>query len=50
MELSKVETGIFNEVRVKPFVNFAKAENVYVIGIVESKLKSQMELNFFNRK
>jgi rod shape-determining protein MreC len=50
MELSKVEIGIFNEVRVKPFVNFSKAENVYVIGIVESKQKNQLELNFFNRK
>jgi rod shape-determining protein MreC len=50
MELSKVETGIFNEVRVKPLVNFAKAANVYVIGIIESKQKNQLELNFFNRK
>jgi rod shape-determining protein MreC len=50
MELSKVEVGIFNEVRVKPFVNFSRAENVYVIGIVESKQKNQLELNFFNRK
>jgi rod shape-determining protein MreC len=50
MELSKVDIGIFNEVRVKPFVNFSKAENVYVIGIVESKQKNQLELNFFNHK
>jgi rod shape-determining protein MreC len=50
MELSKVETGIFNEVRIKPFVNFARAENIYVVGIVESKQKNQLELNFFNRK
>src|ERR1039457_3356496 len=50
MELSKVDIGIFNEVRVKPFVNFSRAENVYVIGIVESKQKNQLELNFFNRK
>ena len=50
MELNKVDIGIFNEVRVKPFVNFSRAENVYVIGIVESKQKNQLELNFFNRK
>jgi rod shape-determining protein MreC len=50
MELSKVDIGIFNEVRVKPFVNFSRAENVFVIGIVESKQKNQLELNFFNRK
>jgi len=50
MELNKVDIGIFNEVRVKPFVNFSRAENVFVIGIVESKQKNQLELNFFNRK
>jgi rod shape-determining protein MreC len=50
MELRKVDVGIFNEVRVKPFVNFSRADNVYVIGIVESKQKNQLELNFFNRK
>jgi rod shape-determining protein MreC len=50
MELSKVETGIFNEVKLKPFVNFSRAENVFVIGIIESKQKNQLELNFFNRK
>jgi len=50
MELNKVDIGIFNEVRIKPFVNFSRAENVFVIGIVESKQKNQLELNFFNRK
>ncbi len=50
MELNKVETGIFNEVRIKPYVNFARAENVFVVGIVESKEKNQLELNFFNHK
>jgi rod shape-determining protein MreC len=50
MELRKVDIGIFNEVRIKPFVNFSRAENVFVVGIVESKQKNQLELNFFNRK
>jgi rod shape-determining protein MreC len=50
MELTNVETGIFNEVRIKPYVNFAKAENVFVVKIIESKEKNQLELNFFNRK
>ena len=50
MELGKVDIGIFNQVRIKPFVNFSKTENVFVIGIVESKQKNQLELNFFNRK
>ena len=50
MDLSKVETGIFNEVKIKPFVDFNSIENVFVIGIVESKEKNNLELNFFNRK
>ena len=48
--LSKVETGIFNEAKIKPFVDFSSVENVFVIGIVESKQKNNLELNFYNRK
>ncbi|HKB85320.1 MAG TPA: rod shape-determining protein MreC [Ignavibacteriaceae bacterium] len=48
--LSKVETGIFNEAKIKPFVDFGSVENVFVVGIVESKQKNNLELNFFNRK
>jgi len=48
--LSKVETGIFNEVRIKPYSDFIKAEHVFVISIVESKQKNGLELNFYNRK
>lgn len=50
MGLSKVETGIFNEARVRPFVDFSSVENVFVVGIVESKQKNDLELNFYNRK
>ena len=48
--LSKVETGIFNEVRIKPFVDFVKVEHVFVIAIVESKVKDNIQLNFYKRK
>jgi rod shape-determining protein MreC len=48
--LSKVETGIFNEAKVKPFVDFGSVENVFVVGIVESKQKNDLELNFYNCK
>jgi len=48
--LSKVETGIFNEARIKPFVDFGSVENVFVVEIVESKQKNNLELNFYNRK
>ncbi|HSP86606.1 MAG TPA: rod shape-determining protein MreC [Ignavibacteriaceae bacterium] len=47
--LSKVETGIFNEVKIKPYVDFVKVENVFVLGIVQSKQKNDLELNFYNR-
>jgi rod shape-determining protein MreC len=46
--LSKVETGIFNEVKIKPYVDFFRTENVFVLGIVQSKQKNDLELNFFN--
>ena len=48
--LSKVETGIFNEAKIKSFVDFSSVENVFVVGIVESRQKNNLELNFFRRK
>ncbi|MDO8549334.1 MAG: rod shape-determining protein MreC [Ignavibacteria bacterium] len=47
--LSKVETGIFNEVRIKPFVDFVRVENVFVLGVLQSKQKNNLELNFYKR-
>jgi rod shape-determining protein MreC len=47
--LSKVETGIFNEVKVRPYVDFVKVEYVFVLGIVSSKQKNNLELNFYNK-
>jgi rod shape-determining protein MreC len=48
--ISKVATGIFNEVKIKPYVDFIKAEHVFVIAIVENKQINGLELNFYNRK
>jgi rod shape-determining protein MreC len=48
--LNNVSSGIFNEAKVKPFVDFNRVENVFVIGIVESLEKNNLELNFYNRK
>lgn len=48
--LTKVSTGIFNEVKVKPFVDFSRVEHVFVLKLVESKQKENLELNFYNRK
>jgi rod shape-determining protein MreC len=49
-ELSKVETGIFNEVKVQPYVDFSRVENVFVIKIVQTRQKNGFELNFYNQK
>jgi rod shape-determining protein MreC len=38
-------TGIFNNIIVKPFVDFIRIENVFVIGIVPSFQKNGVELN-----
>jgi rod shape-determining protein MreC len=48
--ISKVERGIFNEAKIKPFVDFSSIENVFVVGVVESKQINNLELNFFKRK
>ena len=47
--LSNIKTGIFNEVKVKPFVDFLRVENVFVLGIVESKQIKNLEMNFYKR-
>lgn len=44
------KTGIFNNVIVKPFVDFIRIENVFVIGIVPSFQKKNVELNLLNQK
>ncbi len=47
--LSNIKTGIFNEVKVKPFVDFLRVENVFVLGIVESRQIKNLEMNFYKR-
>ncbi len=49
-EISKVETGIFKEMKIKPFVDFDRVSNVFVLGIVNSKIKNNFELNFYKNK
>jgi rod shape-determining protein MreC len=48
--ISNIETGIFNQVTVRPFVDFAGIEYVFVVGVVHSKQKNNLELNFYNRE
>jgi len=46
---NNVETGIFNEIQVIPFVDFAKVENVFVVKTVASKEIDELELNFLKK-
>ncbi len=49
-EIGNVQQGIFNEVKIQPFVDFQKVENLYILGIVKSKEIDNIELNFLNRQ
>ncbi len=49
-EIGNVEKGIFNEVRVYPFVDFQKVENVFILGIVKSKEIDDLEFNLLSRQ
>ncbi|MFN3694922.1 MAG: rod shape-determining protein MreC, partial [Ignavibacterium sp.] len=46
---NNVETGIFNEIKVIPFVDFAKVENVFILKTVASKEIDSLELNFLKK-
>lgn len=48
--LQGVQTGIFNSVKVKSYADFSRIENVFVVGIIESKQKNDLELNFFRKE
>lgn len=46
---NNVETGIFNEIQVIPFVDFTKVENIFVLKTVASKEIDELELNFLKK-
>lgn len=48
-EIRNVDTEIFSRIIVKPFANLLKVENLFVLGIVQSKEKENLELNFYNK-
>lgn len=48
--VSQVQTGMFNEIKVHPFADLSKTENVFVIKLIQSKEKNNLELNFYNVK
>lgn len=43
------QTGILNLIQVTPFEEVLSVEHVFVIQIVESEQKNNLELNFYNR-
>ena len=49
-EVGNVETGIFNEVKIQPFVDFQNVENLFILGIVKNKEIDNIEFNFLNRQ
>jgi len=49
-EIGNVEQGIFNEVRVHPFVDFQKIENVFILGIVKNKEIDDLQFNLLMRE
>ena len=49
-EVTNVEKGIFNEIRVQPFVDFQKVENVFILGVVKSKEIDNIEFNLLSRE
>ncbi|MEO8230662.1 MAG: rod shape-determining protein MreC [Ignavibacteriota bacterium] len=48
-EIGNVDQGIFNEIRVHPFVDFQKIENVFVLGIVKSKEIDDLQFNLLSK-
>lgn len=48
-EIGNVDQGIFNEIRVHPFVDFQKVENVFVLGIVKSKEIDDLQFNLLSK-
>jgi rod shape-determining protein MreC len=48
-EVTNVEQGIFNEIRVHPFVDFQKVENVFILGIVKSKEIDELQFNLLDK-
>jgi rod shape-determining protein MreC len=46
-QIDDVETEVFKRVKVKPFVDVQSVENVFVLGIVKSVQKQELELNFY---
>jgi len=49
-EIENMEKGLFNEIRVYPFVDFQKIENVFILGIVKSKEIDDIEFNLLSRQ
>jgi rod shape-determining protein MreC len=47
---TKDKTGLLNNIVIKPFVDFVRIENLFVIALIPSTQKNNVELNLFNQK
>ncbi len=47
--LEESSTGIFKNLRISPFVDFDRIETVFVIRVVKSVKKENIELNLYNK-
>lgn len=46
-EVLNPEKGYFNDLIIQPYVDMASVEYVFVLGLLQSKIKHNIELNFF---
>ena len=46
-EIDDVETEVFKRIKVRPFVDLLNVENLFIVGIVNSTQKQNLELNFY---
>ncbi|HLG33225.1 MAG TPA: rod shape-determining protein MreC [Ignavibacteriaceae bacterium] len=46
-EIDDVETEVFKRIKVRPFVDLLSVENLFIVGIVNSTQKQNLELNFY---
>lgn len=49
-KIEQAQTGILNLIQVTPFEEVLSVENVFVLPVVESREKNNLELNFYNRQ
>ena len=47
-EIILEKTGLLNRIRLTPFVDVLSVEHVFILQLVQSVQKNELELNFYN--